>query len=103
MELYYEVEGLSTGDPYTVHVTVQKRGGGGGLFKKIFGGGSAAISLKFEEQARPPLAAAHRSLKLDRLKPGDYVLEVAINDRNGRKDRRVQEFQVVDEGKKEKD
>jgi GWxTD domain-containing protein len=103
MELYYEVEGLSTGDPYTVHVTVQKRGGGGGLFKKIFGGGSAAISLKFEEQARPPLVAAHRSLKLDRLKPGNYVLEVAINDHNGRKDRRVQEFQVIDQDKKEKD
>jgi GWxTD domain-containing protein len=90
MELYYEVEGLSTGDPYTVHVTVKKRGGGGGLFKKIFGGGSAEISLKFEDQARPPLAAAHRSLKLDKLKPGNYLLEVAINDRNGRKDRRVQ-------------
>jgi len=103
MELYYEVEGLSTGDPYTVHVTVRKRGGGGGLFKKIFGGGSAAISLKFDEQARPPLAAAHRSLKLDRLKPGNYVLEVAINDQNGRKDRRLQEFQVVDQDKKGKD
>jgi GWxTD domain-containing protein len=103
MELYYEVEGLSTGDPYTVHVTVKKRGGGGGLFKKIFGGGSAAISLKFDEQARPPLAAAHRSLKLDRLKPGNYVLEVAINDQNGRKDRRLQEFQVIDQDKKGKD
>jgi GWxTD domain-containing protein len=103
MELYYEVEGLSTGDPYTVHVTVRKHGGGGGLFKKIFGGGSAAISLKFEERARPPLAAAHRSLKLDRLKPGSYDLEVAINDQNGRKDRRIQEFQVVDPDKKFKE
>jgi hypothetical protein len=103
MELYYEVEGLSTGDPYTVHVTVKKRGGGGGFFKKIFGGGSTEISLKFEEQARPPLAAAHRSLKLDRLKPGNYILEVAIKDQNGRKDRRIQEFQVIDPNKKEKD
>jgi GWxTD domain-containing protein len=102
MELYYEVEGLSTGDPYTVHVTVKKHGGGGGLFKKIFGGGSAEISLKFEEQARPPLAAAHRSLKLDKLKPGNYFLEVAINDQNGRKDRRLQEFQIIDENKEEK-
>jgi GWxTD domain-containing protein len=96
LELYYEVEGLGTGTPYTVRIAAMKEGGGRGLFKRIFGGGSAAISLKFEEQANFPIASSHRSLKLDRLKPGNYVLEVTIEDAGGRKDRRVQGFKVVD-------
>jgi GWxTD domain-containing protein len=96
LELYYEVEGLSNGTPYTVRIAARKEGGGRGLFKKIFGGSSAAISLKFEEQATFPVARSHRSLKLDRLKPGNYVLEVTVEDTGGRKDRRVQAFQVVD-------
>jgi GWxTD domain-containing protein len=96
LELYYEVEGLSNGTPYTVRIAARKEGGGGGLFRKIFGGSSAAISLKFEEQATFPVARSHRSLKLDRLKPGNYILEVTVEDAGGRKDRRVQAFQVVD-------
>lgn len=96
LELYYEVEGLSSGTPYTVRIAARKEGGGGGLFKKIFGGGSAAISLKFEEQGAFPVARSHRRLKLDRLKPGNYVLEVTVEDAGGRKDRRVQAFQVVE-------
>ncbi|MGH7526707.1 MAG: GWxTD domain-containing protein [Gemmatimonadales bacterium] len=96
MELYYEVEGLSQDTRYTVRIAVRKPGGGG-LFKKIFGGGGAAISLKFDDQATFPVASTHRSLKLDRLKPGNYVLEVSVEDGTGRKDRRYQPFQVVEE------
>lgn len=97
MDLYYEVEGLSTGTPYTVRIAVRKHGGGGGLFKKIFGGGSAAMSLKFEEQGAFPVGSSQRSLKLESLKPGSYVLEVVVDDGRGRTDRRSQAFQVVDE------
>ena len=52
-------------------------------------------------RSRPPRrpSSTHRSLKLDRLKPGNYVLELVVVDADGRKDRRAQEFQVV-EGKK---
>jgi hypothetical protein len=98
MQLYYEIEGLNP-TPYTVELTVRKKGSSGGLFKKIFGGGGAALRLKFEEQATTPSASTHRSLKLDRLKPGNYVLEVLVADAAGRKDRRRQEFQVVEEKK----
>jgi hypothetical protein len=97
MDLYYEVEGLSAGTPYTVRIAVRKQGGGGGLFRKIFGGGSAAISLKFEEQGAFPVASSHRNLKLESLKPGNYTLEVVVEDGKGRTDRRSQPFQVVDE------
>jgi GWxTD domain-containing protein len=96
MQLYYEIEGLNP-TPYTVELTVRKKGSGGGLFRKIFGGGGAALRLKFDEQATTSTVNTHRSLKLDRLKPGNYVLELVVADAAGRKDRRRQEFQVVEE------
>jgi GWxTD domain-containing protein len=95
MELYYEVQGLESGSPYTVRVAVRRQGGGGGLFRKIFGGGSAALSLKFDAHATDLIESAHRTLKLEGLKPGNYKLEVLLSDGAGRKDRREQEFQVV--------
>lgn len=99
MELYYEIEGLRPA-PYTVELEVRKKGSGGGLFKKIFGGGGAAIRLKFEQQATTSTVSTHRSLKLDRLKPGQYVLALMVVDADGRKDQRTREFQVVEEEKK---
>ena len=102
MELYYEVEGLSAGTEYTVKIAVRKQGGGGGLFRKVFGGGGAQISLKFEERASFPVTSTSRNLKLDKLKPGNYTLEVQVEDAQGRSDRRAQEFQVV-QGEEEKE
>jgi GWxTD domain-containing protein len=103
MELYYEVEGLSAGTEYTVKIAVRKQGGGGGLFRKVFGGGGAQISLKFEESASFPVTSTNRSLKLDKLKPGNYTLEVQVEDAQGRSDRRAQEFQVVEGEDEEKE
>jgi hypothetical protein len=99
MELYYEIEGLRPA-PYTVELEVRKKGSGGGIFRKIFGGGGAAIRLKFDQQATSSSVSTHRSLKLDRLKPGNYVLAVMVVDSDGRRDQRFREFQVVGEGKK---
>jgi len=96
MELYYEIEGLKP-SPYTVELTVKKKGSGGGIFKKIFGGGGAAIRLKFEEQATSPQVSTHRRLQLGRLKPGNYVLDLLVVDATGRRDHRAQEFQVVED------
>jgi GWxTD domain-containing protein len=98
MELYYEIEGLRP-SPYTVELEIRKKGSRGGLFRKIFGGGGAAIRLKFQEQATTPFVSSHRRLRLDRLKPGNYVLDLLVVDADGRKDRRSQEFQVVEEKK----
>jgi GWxTD domain-containing protein len=102
MELYYEIEGLRPA-PYTVELSVRKKGGGGGIFRKIFGGGGAAIKLKFEQQATTPTVMTHRSLKLNRLKPGTYVLQLVVVDADGRKDYRTREFQVVDDEKSERE
>ncbi len=97
MQLYYEVGGLRPGKPYQVRLAVRKQGGGGGLFRKVFGGGGAAISLKFDAQATGSFESAHRGLKLDRLKKGNYVLEVEVTDSEGRKDQRLRPFQVVED------
>ena len=58
--------------------------------------GGAAIRLKFQEQATSSQVTTHRRLQLDRLKPGEYVLELQVTDANGRKDRRAQEFRVLE-------
>jgi hypothetical protein len=100
MELYYEVEGLSAGTQYTVKIAVRKQGGSGGIFRKVFGGGGAQISLKFDERASFPVTNTSRTLKLDKLKPGNYTLEVQVEDAQGRSDHRAQEFQVVEEEEK---
>jgi GWxTD domain-containing protein len=97
LELYYELEGLQPAAPYATQVVVRKRGGGGGLFGKLFGGSGAAISVKFDEQATGPVVRARRVLKLDRLKPGEYEMEVTVTDREGRKDRRTRPFDVSGE------
>jgi GWxTD domain-containing protein len=99
MELYYEVEGVAAGSKYDVRIAVRKQGKNGGLLKKVFGGGSAQLSLKFDETAAFPMTATHRSLRLTKLKPGYYSLEVEVEDAQGRRDRRAQGFQVVDEKK----
>ena len=57
--------------------------------------GGAALSLKFDAQATAAVESAHRGLQLDRLKPGNYVLEMTVTDDKGRKDQRAQPFQVV--------
>jgi GWxTD domain-containing protein len=99
MELYYEVEGVAAGSKYDVRIAVRKQGKSGGLLKKVFGGGSAQLSLKFDETAAFPITATHRSLQLNKLKPGYYSLEVDVQDAQGRRDRRAQAFQVVDDKK----
>ena len=78
-------------------MAVRTQGGSGGVFRKIFGGGGAAISLKFDAQATASFEPAHRGLKLDRLKKGNYVLELTVVDQEGRKDQRMRPFQVVEE------
>jgi GWxTD domain-containing protein len=102
MELFYQIEGLRP-TPYNVELTIRKQGSGGGLFKKIFGGGGAALRLKFDEQATTPTVSTHRTLKLDRLKAGNYVLELVVTDAAGRKDRRRQDFQIVEEEKRQRE
>ena len=96
MQVYYEVRGLAPGVKYTTQVVV-KKGSGRGAFRKMFEGGGKALSLKFEDRATGPETAVQRTLALSRLRPGTYVLGVAITDERGRTGWREAEFQVVKE------
>lgn len=93
LELYYEIGGVDRGQPVTATMAV-KRGGGGKGFLGLFGG-SDQLSLKFEEQSPGGRWRIGRSIAIDRLKPGDYTLEVTVVGPEGSKDVRRQPFKVA--------
>jgi GWxTD domain-containing protein len=95
MRVFYEVLGIPAGERYATQVAVKRGSGGGGFLRKIFGGSGAAITVRFEEEATPS-RGVQREIVLEKLKPGAYTLEVMVTDRAGRKDRRTQQFQVVE-------
>jgi GWxTD domain-containing protein len=98
LELYYEVYGLQPQSTYKTQLTVKKGSGGGGFLGigKLFGGGGTEISLKFEEQAPGTIVRSRRTVELGKLKEGQYTLEVAVTDAQGRTEHRKQLFRVVD-------
>ncbi|HTO72779.1 MAG TPA: hypothetical protein VMJ30_03120 [Gemmatimonadales bacterium] len=94
MQLYAEVYGLTADAPFKSELTVSKRGGGG-LFG-LFGGKKKQISLKSDEHATGSATVYRRGLGLDKLSPGDYWLELAVTDSDGRTVRRRQPFSVFE-------
>jgi tetratricopeptide (TPR) repeat protein len=96
LELYYEIVGA---DPYEAHTTtlVVRKGSGAGAsyMTGLTAAGSAKITLKFEEQAPRGVWAAQRSVSLEKLKPGNYTLEIVVTAANGMKDVRRRSFRVV--------
>ena len=95
MRVFYEVLGIDPGERYATQVAVKRGDGERSLLQKIFGGGGAAITVRFEEEATPS-AGVQREIALENLKPGMYTLEVMVTDASGRKDRRQQQFQIVE-------
>ncbi|MEP7324651.1 MAG: GWxTD domain-containing protein, partial [Gemmatimonadota bacterium] len=86
MELYYEVYGLPAGTPYNVELRVGRREGG-----------RTPISLKYEERADSIVTRSHRTVLLERLHQGDYVMHLIITTPDGRKEERRAAFQVSKE------
>ncbi|TFG54048.1 MAG: GWxTD domain-containing protein [Gemmatimonadales bacterium] len=94
MELYYEVYGLTPEEPYETEIKVEKKGGG--LFRKVFGGGGKKIRLGFSETAPGRLARSRRTIDLEGLKPGEYVLTITARKPSGGAAER-QHFFVIEE------
>jgi hypothetical protein len=96
LELFYEVLGA---DPYQAHLTtlVIRKGGGesGSYLRGESGGGSAQVTLRFEDQSPRGQWRVQRSVNLEKLKPGEYTLEITITSANGMKDVRRRAFRVV--------
>ena len=92
LELYYEVYGLTPGEPYETEIKVEKKGGG--LFRKVFGGGGKKIRLGFSETAPGRVARSRRTIDLEGLEPGEYTLTIAARKPGGGKVERKHYFLI---------
>ena len=95
LELYYEVYGLAPGSTFRTRLEVRKKKTG--LLSKVFGGTPAAISFTFEEQQRGALVRARRTIDLDPLEPGVYIVAIEIVDGSDRTVNRQTELTVIEE------
>ncbi len=96
LELYYELIGADPFESHTTTLVVRKGSGSGASFMTgQTAAGSAKITLKFDEQAPRGRWVAQRSVSLEKLKPGNYTLEITVTAANGIKDVRRRSFRVV--------
>ncbi len=81
MQLYYEVDGASPGAMLKTEISVKK---------------GSAVRLRFDEPAVGQVDRMLRTVSLERLKAGEYTLEVKVTRPDGYSDRRTQQFIVMD-------
>ena len=91
--LFFEVLGMKPGESYKTEIKVSRPGGLGPI-GRLFRGGGGGITIRNEELAGGTRIPVARELDLGRLRPGNYVLEVTV-EQGGRKVRRRSPFQVV--------
>lgn len=72
VEVYYQVGGLAQGREYRTTVEVSR-----------IGSRSDRVRVEFRDTAAEPRQAVRRSIGLERLKPGRYILEVTLSDDEG--------------------
>jgi hypothetical protein len=77
------VYGLPVGSSYDVELRVGRRDGG-----------RAAITLKYEEKAEGNVTRTRRTIKLERVRQGDYTLSLIVTTPDGRRTERRAGFQV---------
>ena len=76
VEIYYEASGASTGQPYRHEITVLRA-------ETEAAPKAALVSLSFDEEAPGEVIRSRRMVRLDRLKPGDYMVEVKVTAPDG--------------------
>lgn len=97
LELYYEVRGHTAGERHKTTLSVRKGAGRGAEYQVgRSGAGGSRLSLDFEEVAPPGLWRVQRTLSLEKLKPGDYTLEVMVTSGGGVRELRRRAFRVTD-------
>ena len=77
LELYYEVAGAAAGASYRHEITVLRPEPGRSARRRPL------VALSFEEAAAESLIRSHRTVKLERLKEGSYVVEVKVSGDGG--------------------
>jgi hypothetical protein len=90
VELYYEVAGAAEGAAYRHEIAVYRMNGETGAAEP-----RPVVTLGFEEPAAGPLVRSHRVLRLGRLRPGRYLVEVQVRPPGGDALTRRRELRVV--------
>jgi GWxTD domain-containing protein len=90
VELYYEAAGATEGLQYRHEIAVFRIKGERGVAER-----RPVVTLGFDERAAGPLLRSHRVLRLTRLKPGRYLIEVQVHAPDGKPAARRREFRVV--------
>jgi tetratricopeptide (TPR) repeat protein len=84
LELYYEVYGLRNNTTYTTQLSVRREGRG-----------RPELTLSFTEPAGADVTRSRRTLGLDRLREGEYTMEIEVRAADGRVARQTRGFRVV--------
>ena len=90
LELYYEVAGATAGASYRHEISVLKAETGRSDRRRQL------VALTFEEAAIDSLIRSHRTVKLERLKEGSYVVEVKVNEEGGESEVRRRSIRIID-------
>jgi GWxTD domain-containing protein len=90
LELYYEVAGATAGASYRHEITVLKAEVGRSGRRR------SLVSLSFEEAAADSLIRSHRTVKLDRLKVGSYLVEVKVAGNDGAAEIRRRSIRIIE-------
>ncbi len=90
IRLYYETGGVTRGLRYRHEITVLRPEGRGGRR------GRPLVALSFDEEARDSVMRSHRSVRLERLKEGGYVVEVKVTGPDGESQLRRRAIRLID-------
>jgi len=88
--LYYEVTGATPGVTYRHEVTVLQ------LAKRASDKGRPLVALSFDEEATDSVIRSHRTVRLQGLKEGSYLMEVKITGPEGSSQMRWRPIRVLD-------
>jgi len=89
IELYYEVGGVTRGRRYRHEITLLRSEAGDTRRRRPL------VALSFEEEASDSVVRSHRSVRLERLKEGSYVVEVKVTAPDGTAQVRQRSLQLI--------
>jgi GWxTD domain-containing protein len=90
IEIYYEAAGAREGSSYRYEIAVFRARGERHVAER-----RPVVRLAFDERAGASLLRSHRTLRLDRLRPGRYLIEVQVRAPDGTVATRRRGFQIV--------
>jgi len=89
VELYYEATGATPGLVYRHEITVFRDD------DRPSDRGRPLVTVSFDEEAAASVIRSHRTLQLERLRPGRYLIEVQVRTPDGKSVARRREFRVI--------